>query len=91
MTDVQRIRFNEPSRPGTTERKERESQSGGVDAFPGVDRLDGVKKVGSNPYAGGVYYDVWMGKWKKGGDKKKVSLNKPRCYYPADVAPYRSP
>jgi len=35
--------------------------------MPLVKRLDGeVVRQGEIPFAGGIYYEVWVGQWKKG-------------------------
>jgi len=50
--------------------------------MPLVKRLDGeVVRQGEIPFAGGMYYEVWVGQWKKGTDEvggekvEKVSLS----------------
>ena len=50
--------------------------------MPLVKRLDGeVVRQGEIPFAGGMYYEVWVGQWKKGAEEvggeklEKVSLS----------------
>lgn len=45
----------------------RESQSVEASEVPPVKRLDGeVVRQGEIPFAGGMYYEVWVGLWEKG-------------------------
>ena len=82
MACVQKVRFNEPLSPRTAKHGARESQSVEVDEIPLVKRLDGeVVRQGEIPFAGGMYYEVWVGQWKKGAEEvdgekvEKVSLS----------------
>jgi len=71
MTDTQKLRFLEP----LPQREE----------TPLVKRLDGeVTSIGDIAFAGGMYCEVWVGRWEKGGregigeekvDVEKVSLS----------------
>jgi heat shock protein HslJ len=57
----------------------RESQSVEVKEVPPVKRLDGeVVRQGETAFTGGMYCEVWVGQWEKGGgklDPEKVSLS----------------
>jgi len=79
---VQKVQFNEPLSPRPVKHGTREIQSVDVNEIPLVKRLDGeVMRQGEIPFAGGMYYEVWVGQWKKGageggGEKvEKVSLS----------------
>jgi len=80
MADVQGAQPNEQLPPGATKHKTRESQAGGANGVPGVDRLDGkVARLGEHAYSGGEYCEVWLGRWEKRGYSRvvteKVSLS----------------
>jgi len=71
MADTQKLRFLEP----LPQREE----------IPLVKRLDGeVTRLGEIAFAGGMYCEVWVGRWEKGSregtggekvDVEKVSLS----------------
>ena len=82
MTDIQKVRFNEPSSPRPVEHEKREVQSNEAGENVVVKRLDGqVMKPAEVAFAGGTYCEVWVGQWHKPGEKEgggeKVRLSLP--------------
>jgi hypothetical protein len=69
MADVRKLRFIRPVPPGQAEYNE---------PLP-IKRMDGeVTREGETAFAGGMCFEVWVGRWKKGGGEEaggeKVSL-----------------
>lgn len=82
MADIQKVRFAEQLPPRPAKRGTPESQPVEVEEVSPVNRLDGqIERQGGIPFAGGTYYEVWEGLWKKGGGEvgggkvEKVSVN----------------
>ena len=74
------LRFQEPPPRHTTEYEMQDVQSVEANEAPSFKRLDGeVTKLEDIAFAGGTYYEVWVGRWVKGGGEKaeveKVSLS----------------
>ena len=72
--DIQRVQFDEPLSRRTLEREtQEESQLIEVNEALPVKRLDGeVTRLGKVAFAGGMYCEIWVGRWKKGGEREEV-------------------
>ena len=84
MTDIQKVRFNEPPPPRPEDHEKREVQSDEAGAIVAVKRLDGqIVKPAEVAFAAGMYCEVWVGQWHKPGEKEgggeKVRLSLPAC------------
>jgi len=67
MLDIRKVRFDELLQPRAVRQGTRDSQSVNVSELPPAKRLDGeVVREGEIAYSGGMYCEVWAGKWKKG-------------------------
>ena len=84
MAEIHRVQSNAPPPRRVVNRESRESQLAGAGGVPPVKRLDGeVVRQGNCAFASGPYWEVWEGRWKKGGraevggeeTDKKVSSN----------------
>jgi len=65
MADIQGLRFSEPLPIG--EHKKQANQPVEVNEAPPVKQLDGeVVKLEEIGFGGGVYCEVWEGRWEKG-------------------------
>ena len=82
--NIQKLRFDEPSRRPTVEGEPPESQPVESSEPPHIKRLDGrITRMGELAFAGGTYCEVWVGRWDKGGEEagrekggaEKVSLS----------------
>jgi len=78
---VQKVRFSELPLARTARQGTRDSQTVSASELPPAKRLDReVVRLGGIPFAGGTYYEIWAGQWKKGagevggGRVEKVSL-----------------
>ena len=70
MVDIQKLRFDEPL-PHRTAEHEIQSQSAEANEAPPVKRLDKeVTRLGEIAFAGGMYCEVWVGRWEKGGGER---------------------
>lgn len=64
--NIRRVKFDLPASRRAIEHGNRESQSGGANELPGVERLDGkVKMQGQLASYVGMYWEVWEGVWKR--------------------------
>ena len=71
MAGVQKVRLDEPPPRQTTAGETREIVPVQTDEAPPVKQLDGeVVRLGRTAFARGMYYEVWEGRWEKGGGKK---------------------
>jgi hypothetical protein len=80
MADIQKLRSNEPLLRRTAEQEVQESQSVEANEAPPIKQLDGeVTRQEEIAFGGGMYFEVWVGRWEKGGGEevggKKVSLS----------------
>lgn len=68
MPGIQEPWDPEPPPHRTAEYEVQDVQPAEVDEAPPVRQLDGaVTRLGSIPFSGGTYCEVWMGQWAKGG------------------------
>ena len=71
FADIQKVRFNEPPLRRITEQKTRDNQPVEANEVPPIRRLDGeVVREGDIAFAGGMHFEVWIGRWEKGGRKE---------------------
>ena len=71
FANIQKVRFSEPSLRRTVEQNTDDDQSAEANEAPPVRRLDGeVVRTGEMPFSGGMHFEVWTGRWEKGGKKK---------------------